>query len=112
MNTSGFSCPWDSGQVGFIYVERKDMLEEFGKKRMSEQLREKAEEILRSEVEEYDNFLKGDVFYITVDRNDPERGEVEELDSCGGFIGQEWAEEAAIDMLQVCKETPVSTWTD
>ena len=112
MNTSGFSCPWDSGQVGFIYIEREDMLKEFGKKRMSKQLREKAEEILRSEVQEYDSYLTGDVFYITVERKDPEWGETEDLDCCGGFLGQEYAEEAAIEMLEACKDIPASTWAD
>ena len=30
MSTGPFSCPWDSGQVGFIYVEKKKVKEEWG----------------------------------------------------------------------------------
>jgi hypothetical protein len=30
MNTSGFSCPWDSGQVGWIYCTKKRFREETG----------------------------------------------------------------------------------
>ena len=30
MNTTGFSCPWDSGQVGWIYASKEDALREFG----------------------------------------------------------------------------------
>ena len=30
MSTSVFSCPWDSGQVGWIYAEKKKLIEETG----------------------------------------------------------------------------------
>jgi hypothetical protein len=32
INTTGFSCGWDSGQVGIIYISRKDAIKEWGKK--------------------------------------------------------------------------------
>lgn len=32
MNTSGFSCPWDSGQVGVIYCTNADIRENWGVK--------------------------------------------------------------------------------
>jgi hypothetical protein len=35
INTTGFSCPWDSGQVGIIFVTREKVREEFSKKRIS-----------------------------------------------------------------------------
>ena len=33
INTGGFSCGWDSGQVGWIYCEKKKLLEETGYKK-------------------------------------------------------------------------------
>ena len=30
INTTGFSCPWDSGQVGFIYITKAKALKEWG----------------------------------------------------------------------------------
>ena len=33
MNTTGFSCPWDSGQVGWIYCSKKRFLSETGYKK-------------------------------------------------------------------------------
>lgn len=30
MNTTGFSCSWDSGQVGYIFVSKDDVRQEFG----------------------------------------------------------------------------------
>ena len=35
MNTTGFSCPWDSGQVGWIYASKEDALREFGGKNIT-----------------------------------------------------------------------------
>jgi len=45
MNTTGFSCPWDSGQVGYIFVEYSKIKGEFSKKRVSKSLVEKARRI-------------------------------------------------------------------
>ncbi|MHC4619184.1 MAG: hypothetical protein ACYTEQ_15680 [Planctomycetota bacterium] len=48
---------------------------------------ENAEDALRSEVETYDQFLRGDVWgYIVED------GEGEHIDSCWGFFGEEAAQ--------------------
>jgi len=82
MSTTRFSCPWDSGQVGWIYAFTKDIVEEFGKKRMSEALKKKAENILQREVEAYDDFLTGNVYGYVI-----ETDEEEHLDSCWGFYG-------------------------
>lgn len=30
MQTTSFNDPWDSGQVGWIYVSKEDALKEFG----------------------------------------------------------------------------------
>ncbi len=38
MNTTGFSCPWDSGQVGWVFVSKKKVREEYGVKRITESL--------------------------------------------------------------------------
>lgn len=86
MSTGKFSCPWDSGQVGFIYVTREQLLKEFGGKRVSKDMIAKAEKILEGEVETYDHYIRGNVYGYTT-----YAGEGEDLgdssDSCGGFIG-------------------------
>ena len=51
MNTTGFSCPWDSGQVGWIYASKEDALREFGGKTFTAATRKKAEDRMRGEVE-------------------------------------------------------------
>jgi hypothetical protein len=85
INTTGFSCPWDSGQIGFIYATKKDILDNWGGKVLTPKLREKAETLLRGEVETYDQYLRGDIcgFIITKDGED--------IDSCWGFYGEDEA---------------------
>ena len=83
MNTTGFSCPWDSGQVGIIFMTPQARCNE----RFTE---EEAEKYLRGEVEAYDQYLTGDVYgFIVKDKDD------EELDSCWGFFGLEYVKEEA-----------------
>lgn len=90
ISTSPFSCPWDSGQVGFILARRCDVLKEWGRKRMSAKLLEQVRQCLLAEVEVYDKYLRGDTWgYIIEDESG------EQLDSCWGFFGREAAEEAA-----------------
>ena len=76
-----FSCPWDSGTIGFIVATRKDILKEFGLKKISPQALEKANKILEGEVETYDQYLTGDVHCFHIDEP------VEE--ACGGIFGYE-----------------------
>ena len=86
MNTTGFSCPWDSGQVGFIYVTLGDVRKEYGWKRITKERRERIEGYLRNEVNTFDMFLRGDVYGFSVVRED-EDGEEVDIDSCWGFYG-------------------------
>ena len=59
MSTGPFSCPWDSGQVGWIYATRQEIRDEYGAKRITKKLRAKAVEVLQGEVKTYDEFLTG-----------------------------------------------------
>ena len=81
MNTTGFSCPWDSGQVGWIYASKEDALREFGGKTFTAATRKKAEDRMRGEVEYYDSYLRGEAYGFELYKD----GELE--DSCWGFIG-------------------------
>lgn len=89
MNVGGFADPWDSGQVGFIYVTAERLREEYDCQRVTATVLEKAEKLLRSEVEIYDQFLRGDVFGYVVDHGGPDE------ESCWGFFGEEYCMEEA-----------------
>jgi len=95
INTRPFSCPWDSGQVGFIFVSKKKLRYEFSRKRISASLEARAKEILEGEVQTYDQYLTGDVWgYVIEDDNG------EPLESCWGFFGREYCEEQAKEALE------------
>lgn len=81
-NTTGFHCPWDSGQTGYIYVTKADVRKEYGWKRITAERAEKIKSYLRNEVETYSQWANGEVYgFITKD------AEGEEIDSCWGFYG-------------------------
>ena len=80
INTTGFSCRWDSGQVGVIYCTKEAAVKEFGNKVCTAKVREKALKCLRGEIEELDRYIRGEVYGYQV--FDPE-GEV--VDSCWGY---------------------------
>ena len=87
IKTTPFGCRWDSGQVGFIYMTRETMLAEApgNPKYVTKKVRDWAEECLKAEVSEYDQYLTGDVWgYIVED------DEGEDLESCWGFFGEEY----------------------
>jgi len=82
MNTAGFHCPWDSGQVGFIYVPKENVRKEWNVKRISPELKEKVKKLLISEVKNYDSYIRGDVYwYSIIDENG------NTLDTLSGFFG-------------------------
>lgn len=89
MNTSGFRCPWDSGQVGWIYVTPDKIRGEYGEVNLDNLIR--AEKVLESEIKEFDNFLRGDVYGFVVEKkiqcNECGHVEYEHIDSCWGFYG-------------------------
>lgn len=92
MQTTGFNDPWDSGQVGWIYVSKEDALKEFGGDKMTGALRKKAEDLMRSEVAAYDSYLRGECYGFELYKN----GEL--TDSCWGFMGD--LDDACKDMAE------------
>jgi hypothetical protein len=80
MNTGGFSCPWDSGQVGWIYADNDMIKENYGE--VTPDTIEKARNLLQAEVEEYDCYLTGQCYGFKLYKGDAE------IDSCWGFLGE------------------------
>lgn len=131
MNTTGFHCPWDSGQVGFIYVTLKDAAANWsvaedwdapvpwygpvllegdeyrGSKEIDTEphtitLREAARRVLVGEVHTYDQCLTGDVWgYIIEDEDE------EVVESCWGFYGEKYAQEEGEAMLKCLEQKEV-----
>lgn len=90
LSTRPFRDPCDSGQVGWIYALPATIRKEHGTPRITKEVRAHVATVLQSEVEEYGRWLDGDCYGYTV-----EDANGEELDSCWGFIGYAYAEQAA-----------------
>lgn len=107
---TGRTCQWDSGQIGFIYVDYATLREEYGVKRITKAIIEKAEKHLMAEIKTYDQYLSGDMYgfrlyEINTDRLDDDEISIEEFmemsenemdeymdetDSCWGFYGEDF----------------------
>lgn len=88
MNTTGFSCPWDSGMVGCIYADYNKIRSWYGVKKVTKNLIEKVKDMFRSEVKAYDDYISGNVYCYTILKDN------EEMDSCGGYPYEDALNEA------------------
>ena len=100
LNTSGFSCPWDSGQLGIIYVKKSDVLHNWNRQRMSKKLEQQIYECLEAEVNTLSQYLNGEVFGYEY-QEVTESGEVIQEDSCWGFFGSDLETNGIADQLPV-----------
>lgn len=97
ISTGSFNCDWDSGQIGFIFISRKKIGEEYNDHggRSDDQIRE----YLCNEVATYDQYLTGDIWGF-IYREPPCTkcgGPGEESDSCWGFFGEDPMENGMVD---------------
>ena len=94
ISTTPFSCRWDSGQVGFIYVTADDIRKEYDVKEteIPEDIIEKVTRCLEGEVETYDQYLSGDVYGFCIVKEEMcnlNHKHRSILDGCGGFYGSD-----------------------
>jgi hypothetical protein len=101
INTSGFHCPWDSGQIGWIFITRKSVLDTWGKnfwKKDFETISQTLNTTLQNELDSYQKYLNGEaygyeIYSILSDEDGKEFEEFE--DSCYGYETIEDALDAA-----------------
>jgi len=90
-STRPFNDPWDSGQVGFIYALGETL--EFNGFYPTD--KERATEVLRSEVDTYSQWANGEVYYFSLERkvlhecgcDNCDYDGWDLIESCGDFIG-------------------------
>jgi hypothetical protein len=96
ISCSAFSCPWDSGQVGYVVADGK-AFNDAGLDKGNKADRAKMIEILTAEVACYDSYLTGDVWGFvleTITTCDHGDAHADTVDSCWGFIGSDGTKEA------------------
>ena len=94
ISTSPFSCRWDSGQIGFVLVSKKQALEEYGGVRVSSKTKVKIESVVEAEVKTYTQYVEGEVYgFQIVDEDD------DIVDSCYGFYGTDFATNGMLEYI-------------
>ena len=69
---------WDSGRVGFIYMDKETAMSDLGNVTEAN-WKEAAERIMKADVQEYDNYLTGEIYGYQLYEG------LRETDSCWGF---------------------------
>jgi hypothetical protein len=92
ISTTPFSCRWDSGQLGYIFVTAEKIKKEYGKKIINRKTRARAESLLEQEVKTYDRFLRGEFVGYTATHGD-------NTESVGGFDDADYAIEDAKSVI-------------
>lgn len=82
ISTKPFSCPWDSGKLGYIWVTKEKARKEYG--RLTKRVIEQINKNLVAEVAVYEKYLSGSVLYYSIE---DANGEI--VDSCYGFFDDE-----------------------
>ena len=100
----GYKQGWDYGVVGFIYVTKETLRKCYGVDRITKSIIERAKNCLQSELDMLTAWLNGDCYgwqikeyALTDDGLDWE--EVDTLDSCWGYLDQDYALAAMKDAL-------------
>lgn len=108
--SSPFSCPWDSGDVGFIYMSMDQARKEWTG--TDDEIREAATRYLTGEVETYDQYLTGDVWGYTIERvtldEDGDEMDREHVESCWGFYGYDCCKEEAEAQAEHYRTEPLA----
>ncbi len=84
LSTSPFSCPWDNGQVGFMWITDPDIPQD------------KLSGVVEGEIRELNQWLSGDVWRIDIDDG---------KDYLGGVCGYDDAVEEAKRMIDDMENT-------
>lgn len=111
LSTAPFDDPWDSGQLGWIYVDLREMSRDYKNKEYTElsdeekeELQRQAKEIIKAEVDDYDMYLCNDVYAYSIDvyhvTPDGYEKRLDDLcDGCGGFYGLKYFRESVRDAV-------------
>lgn len=95
ISTGPFSCPWDSGQIGYIYITKEKAREEYNWKVMTKSRIKKIISYLEGQVKTYDQYLTGDVYGYVISNEDDNH-----MDSCWGYYGHNWEENGLLECAQ------------
>lgn len=108
LSLSPFSCPWDSGQVGWVVITEETMKREYQASDVYPTSEAWCEAIAQGEVETYHQFVSGAVYGYRIIEVLADGQDGEEVDACWGMYGHDYcekeAESIASDMRATLKQ--------
>jgi hypothetical protein len=99
ISTSPFGCNWDSGQIGWVFVDEKQLKLMCGDNDYTD---EKLSEIIDSDVKTYDQYITGEVYQYTIYEIETcSLGHTHKnvVESCGSYFGEEECENEGKSVL-------------
>ena len=101
ISTSSFGCQWDSGQIGWVFIDEKQWKLMMGE---TEYTDEKLNDIIDNDVKTYDSYITGDVYQYTIyeietcDKGHEHKSIVE---CCGNFFSEGECEDEGMNVLSI-----------
>lgn len=84
-----FNCRWDSGQLGYILIDREWLRKHYGKKYFTKKIRQQLLKSAEANVQLYNDYLSGAVYGYNVEKAG---------DSCCGFYGYDHEKSGLLEM--------------
>jgi hypothetical protein len=101
ISTSPFSCRWDSGQIGWVFIDEKQMKSMCGKD--YDRSEETLSKMIEADIETYDKYVTGQVYRYTIYEIETcSLGHTHKnvVECCGSFFDEELAEKEGQEVLR------------
>lgn len=101
ISTSSFGCQWDSGQVGWIFIEEKNWISMMGED--MDRSDERLERIIDNDIDTYDKYLRGEVYrYEIYEVETCNLGHEHKsyVEGCGGYYDEEDCESEGQSIIE------------
>jgi hypothetical protein len=93
ISTKPFSCPWDSGVLGFAVVTAKNVTETQGGKYATKKNVENCVRQIDNEIETLNQYVQGDMYGFNIEYPNGDS------DSCSGYYGSDIKENGILDEI-------------
>lgn len=101
ISTSPFSCRWDSGQIGWVFIDEKQLNLMCGKD--YDRSEETLNKMIEADIETYDKYVTGQVYRYTIYEIETcSLGHEHKtfVEGCGGYYGEDECRSEAESMLR------------
>ncbi len=89
ISTSPFGCQWDSGQIGWVFIEEKQWIQMMGED--MDRSEDRLDRIIEGDVKTYDKYITGEVYgYEVYEVETCDKGHEHKtlVESCWGFYDE------------------------